>query len=285
MPIMIQRLVPQLQTVPKTGEVPQTQLIDRFVPPAISQVTKHVEIPLIKYIIKVIAVPIVIQRQVPQFPTVAKAVEAPKMQFIGNFVDVPVLMQRQVPQFQTLLITGKVPQVSVCTYRSLMCRCFMSRSRSALWSVCHEQSLTCQFLKKSTRASSRGVEIPPPVAMQRQVPQLQTVAKTGVFPSINQVTNKMVPRIRTSWKTCGGACVHADAPFVSTPVPQILEEPIDPQFQVENAEEAQLFPHERISELTIEVDDVHLASATVAGKRKKKKTEEGRRRRSHRGVP
>ena len=72
-------------------------------------------------------------------------------------------------------------------------------------------------------------------------------------------------------QSCGGACVHADAPFVSAPVPQIVEEPIVPQFQVENAEEAQLFPHERISELTIEVDDVHLASATVAGKCKKKK--------------
>ena len=54
-------------------------------------------------------------------------------------------------------------------------------------------------------------------------------------------------------------------------MPQILEEPIVPQFQVGVAEEAQLFPHERISELTVEVDDVHPASATVLGKREKKK--------------
>ena len=130
------------------------------------------------------------------------------------------------------------------------------------------------------------------------------MAKTDVFPSINQVTKhaylprtqyidkivgmpaviqRMVPRIQTSWKTvevpagvvrrqsCGGACDHADALVVPAPVPQILEEPIVPQFQVEIAEEAQLFPHERISELTVEVDDVHPASATVLGKRKKKK--------------
>ena len=100
--------------------------------------------------------------------------------------------------------------------------------------------------------------------------------KDGVFPSIKQVTQhalfpqvqnidkvvvdmpavmqRMVPRIQTSWKTvgvppawvrrqsCGGACDHTDAPVVPAPVPQILE-----------AEEAQLFPHERMSELTIEV--------------------------------
>ena len=58
-------------------------------------------------------------------------------------------------------------------------------------------------------------------------------------------------------------------------MPQILEEPIVPQFHFETAEEAQLFPQERISELTIEVDDVHTASATVAGKRKKKKKKKG----------
>ena len=72
-----------------------------------------------------------------------------------------------------------------------MCQCFMSRSRSALWSVCTNRSLTCQCLKKSKRASSWRVETPP-VAVQRQVPQLQTVAKTGVFPSINQVTKHAV---------------------------------------------------------------------------------------------
>ena len=75
--------------------------------------------------------------------------------------------------------------------------------------------------------------------------------------------------------SCGGACDHADAPVVPASVPQILEEPIVPLFQVETAEEAQLFPHERISERTVEVDDVHTASATVAGKRKKKKKKKG----------
>ena len=59
---------------------------------------------------------------------------------------------------------------------------------SAFRRVCTNISLTCQCLKKSKRTSSRGVEIQPPVAVQRQVPQLQTVVKTGFFPSIKQVT-------------------------------------------------------------------------------------------------
>ena len=74
-------------------------------------------------------------------------------------------------------------------------------------------------------------------------------------------------------QSCGGACDHADAPVVPAPVPQILEEPIVLQFQVETVEVVQLSPQERISERTIEVDDVHTASATVLGKRKKNNKE------------
>ena len=58
--------------------------------------------------------PIVTQRQVPQFLTVAKVVEVPPLQFIGRFVDVPVimpvfmpLMQRHFPQIQTVVKTRK----------------------------------------------------------------------------------------------------------------------------------------------------------------------------------
>ena len=65
-------------------------------------------------------------------------------------------------------------------------------------------------------------------------------------------------------------CDHADAPVVPVPVPQILEEPIVPLFQVETVEVVQLSPQERISERTIEVNDVHPASATVLLKKKKK---------------
>ena len=240
------------------------------------------EVPPAKFVGTAVDVPVVVQ-----INQVTKRVEFPQTYYIDKSVDAPVVVQRQVPQFQTVLKTGKVPQVqlmSVCTYRSL----------------------TCQCLKKSTRASSRRVEIPLPVAMQRQVPQLQTVAKTG-FP-VDQPGDQQDCRFACGdaangpsysdfvedcespagvvcRQSCGGACVHADAPVVSAPVPQILEEPIVPQFQVETAEEAQLFPQERISELTVEVDDVHPVSATVAGKRKKKKKEEGRRRRSHRCLP
>ena len=43
-------LQPQVsQTASKTAEARRSQFIDRFVSPAISQVTKHVEIPLFKY--------------------------------------------------------------------------------------------------------------------------------------------------------------------------------------------------------------------------------------------
>ena len=85
-------------------------------------------------------------------------------------------------------------------------------------------------------------------------------------------------------QSCGGACDHADAPVVPAPVPQFLEEPIVPQSQVETAEVVQLLPQERISGRTVEVDDVHSASATVAGKRKKKKKRMASST-PHRGLP
>ena len=46
LPMLLQRQVPQLMW--KTAEVPRSQFLDRFAP-AISQVTKHVEFSLIKY--------------------------------------------------------------------------------------------------------------------------------------------------------------------------------------------------------------------------------------------
>ena len=47
LPKLLQRQVPQLMW--KTAEVPRSQFFDRFTPPVISQVTKHVEISLFKY--------------------------------------------------------------------------------------------------------------------------------------------------------------------------------------------------------------------------------------------
>ena len=63
-PVLMQGQVSH--TAWKTVKGPWLQFIDKFVPPAICQVTKHVEIPLIQYTNKHVAVPIVIQRQVPQ---------------------------------------------------------------------------------------------------------------------------------------------------------------------------------------------------------------------------
>ena len=58
-------------------------------------------------------------------------------------------------------------------------------------------------------------------------------------------------------------------------MPQILQEPVVPEFQAETVKVVQLSPQERISERTTEVDGVHPAPATVPGKRKKKKKKKG----------
>ena len=73
----------------------------------------QVETPQTQYTDQVVAVPILIQRQVPQFQTVAKTVEAPAVPFIGRIVDMPAIKQllRQAPQIQTLAKTVKVPPV------------------------------------------------------------------------------------------------------------------------------------------------------------------------------
>ena len=57
----------------------------------INQVTKHVEIHPIQYINKLVAVPIVIQRQVPQVQTVPETAAVPTAQSVGRVVNVPVI--------------------------------------------------------------------------------------------------------------------------------------------------------------------------------------------------
>ena len=143
-------------------------------------VTKRVEILQTKYIDRVAAMLVVMQQQAPQAQTSAKIVEVPPAKFAETAVDVPAkitpLMVRQVTQLQTVLKTGKVLRVqlmSVCTSRSPTCQCPMLRSMSAFRSVCTNRSLMCQCLKKSKRTSSQGVEIQPPVVVQRQVPQFK----------------------------------------------------------------------------------------------------------------
>ena len=54
MPVVMQLLVPQVQTVLKTVQVP------------INQVTKHPEIPQTPYVDTMVDVPLVRQRQAPQ---------------------------------------------------------------------------------------------------------------------------------------------------------------------------------------------------------------------------
>ena len=153
-PAVMQRQVPQIQTLSTTVEallnqttkhveVLQTQYIDkvatvpiviqRRVPrPSLNQATKPVKIPQLQHIDEVAAMPVVTQRQVPRIQTVLETVKVPPAQFVGTVVNVPVIIQimtlvaPQVPQFQTLPKTGKVPQVqlgSVCTHRSSMCQC------------------------------------------------------------------------------------------------------------------------------------------------------------------
>lgn len=112
-PIVIQRQVPHVQTlvisqinqVTKHVAIPQTSYIKGPVMPVVNQrqaprpslnrATKHVEFPQIHYTYKVVAVPTVIQRLVPQLHTVAKTVEVPPLPFSGRRV-----VQRQVPQIR-----------------------------------------------------------------------------------------------------------------------------------------------------------------------------------------
>ena len=66
----------------QTGVVPLVQFVDRGVDvpaitqvcqcPSINQATKHAEFPQIQYIVKVVDMPVSMQRQVPQIQTPSK---------------------------------------------------------------------------------------------------------------------------------------------------------------------------------------------------------------------
>ena len=212
-PVVMQRQVPQFQAVLKTGEARLAQFIGKVDMPVIrqiSQVTKHVKIPQIQKI----DVPVVMQRQVPQFQAVLKTGEARLAQFIGKVdmpvirqisqvtkhvkisqiqkIDVPVVMQRQVPQFQAVLKTGEarlaqfIGKVDMPVIRQIS-----------------------QVTKHVKIPQIQKIDVP--VVMQRQVPQFQAVLKTGearlaqfigkvdmpVIRQISQVTKRVkIPQIQ-----------------------------------------------------------------------------------------
>ena len=69
--------------------------------PFINQVTKHAEIPQTQNVDKVVDMPVVTQRQVPQIQTALKTVEAPPAQFVGRVVEAPEIVVRkhvEIPQ-------------------------------------------------------------------------------------------------------------------------------------------------------------------------------------------
>ena len=78
-PIVIQRQVPQVQTVPETAAVPTAHFVDRMLNvPVILQITQ---------------LPVVIQRQVPRTQTSLKTVKVLSVPSISRFANVPVIIQ------------------------------------------------------------------------------------------------------------------------------------------------------------------------------------------------
>ena len=82
MPVVMHQQVPQVQTVPVTGEAPRLPFIGKVVDvPSINQATKYAWIPRIMH--------------------------------VDTVVDMPVVMHQQVPQVQTVPVTGGSPAVAV----------------------------------------------------------------------------------------------------------------------------------------------------------------------------
>ena len=122
-PVVVQRQVPAIQKVQKTGEVPQVQYIDRIMDlpvvkrhlePTIQTEQKTAEVRDAQNLDQVIDmhvetqqqlstlligtavdVPVMAHRQVHSIQRVQKTVEVPQIQFIDKFVDAPVGVQAE----------------------------------------------------------------------------------------------------------------------------------------------------------------------------------------------
>ena len=93
-PVIMQRQVPQFQTVPKTGEAPQAQFIGKVVDvPSVNQATKHAWIPENMHVDKVVDMLVAMHQQVPQVQTVPMTVV---VQSIGR-ESVPAITQATKP--------------------------------------------------------------------------------------------------------------------------------------------------------------------------------------------
>ena len=171
----MQRQLPQSQTVQKTVDVPFVRFIDRVVDvpvtvqrqvPIVQMFPTTVVVPQNQRIGKVIDVSAVMQRQVPIIQKVQKAVEVPHFQRIGKVVDVHALLQRQVPFVQNARKIVVVLQV--------------------------------QYI---------GKVVDVPVVLRRQVPVLENVQIAVVVPQVQcsdkilevpGVRQRLVPTMQTS---------------------------------------------------------------------------------------
>ena len=73
--------------------------------------TKHIDVPLLQFINKVVDAPVVAQRQVHVNQNVQKTTEIPQLQCTDDVVDVPVVSVVQAPLVLFVAETAEIPQL------------------------------------------------------------------------------------------------------------------------------------------------------------------------------
>ena len=105
-----------VQHVVNAVEVEKSDIIEEtrqkpIIQEKINQVTKHVEIPLLQFMNKVVDIPVVAQRQISAVQTVQKSLEISQLPITDEVIDVPVVLVVQAPLVQVMAKTVQIPQL------------------------------------------------------------------------------------------------------------------------------------------------------------------------------
>ena len=212
-----------------TVEVERSKLVKETVQEKINQVTKHAK--------------------VPRVCAVKKTAEIPQVQFLDKVDEIPVMTQRQNHMVQTVQMPMETPQ--------LPCINKVVDVTVATQQVVHVPQ---------KRVVEKIVEIPQLQMVGEIVPDTETSDSLGTTPvgQVAQIGHVEVVEIETSLPT-----ESASAMFVSTPLPQAVEELVEvskafSQNRVQQSSLEQIIANPAISlaEKTIEMPDTRTQDKT-----------------------
>ena len=202
----------------KTHGGVEVQLVDEVVD---MLVVLQMQVPSIQQVQQtVVDVPVVLRRQAPMIQEVLKTVEIAQVQYVGKIGDVSVVTKRRVPTVQTAQKTEEVTKVQ-----------FLDLVAGV--PVVMQRQLSQGRIKERTVEQTVDDSVPQSQVAEEtvEIAQLDVFEKIAETPQTQTIQGTQAPESLGTALVCQvaqmGPTESASAMFVSTPVPQVVEELVE----------------------------------------------------------